>query len=387
MFRDLDDDLSEIRAGVAAICARFDDEYWLARDTDGEFPGDFCRALAEAGWLGLTMPEEYGGSGLGVREAAVMMNEIARCGAMSAASAVHINMFGPHPIVVFGTETQKAEWLPPIIEGRHRVSFGVTEPDAGLDTSSIKTFARKVEGGYRIDGRKIWNSTASVADRIMLLVRTTKREDVERHTDGLTLFYTEFDRARIEVRRIEKMGRKAVDSNMLFIDDLFVPDDDLIGEEGQGFRYILHSMNPERILIGAEGVGIGQSALRRAAEYAGSREVFGRPIGMNQGIQHPLAENWMELEAAWLMAMRAADLFDAGESCGAEANAAKFLGSRAGYNAAQTAVLTHGGMGYAREYHVERLFRESLITRIVPVSEQLISSFIAERVLGLPKSY
>lgn len=380
-------DLQAIRDGVEAVCRDFGDDYWLARDEDGVFPHAFHRALADGGWLGITMPQAYGGAGLGVTEATVMMHAIARCGAMTAASSVHINMFGPHPIVLHGNETQKAAWLPPLIAGDHKVSFAVTEPDAGLDTTAITTFAHRVNDGWIVRGRKIWNTTAQVADRIILLARTTPKAEVAKKTDGLSLFYTEFDRDRIEVRRIPKMGRKAVDSNMLFIDDLFIPDGDLIGEAGRGFSYILDAMNPERILIGAEGVGIGQDALRRAAGYALDREVFGRPIGQNQAIQHPLAENWMELEAAWLMALRAAELYDSGAPCGAEANATKFLGGRAGYNAALQAVMTHGGMGYAREYHVERLLREVLITRLVPVSEQLISSFVAERVLGLPKSY
>ncbi|QIE55033.1 acyl-CoA/acyl-ACP dehydrogenase [Pikeienuella piscinae] len=387
MRRRLSDDLSTIRDGVAAVCERFGDDYWLARDADGRFPHEFRDAIAEGGWLGVTMPEAFGGAGLGVREAAVMMNTVARQGAMSAASAIHISMFGPHPIVVFGSDEQKKRWLPRLVRGEDKVAFGVTEPDAGLNTLAIKTFAKKVDGGWLINGRKIWNSTAQVADKLMLLARTTKPEDARKPTQALSIFYTDFDRAQIEVRLIEKMGRKCVDSNMIFFDDFFIPDEDLIGEEGKGFGYILHSMNPERILIGAEGVGIGEDALRRAAGYAMEREVFGRPIGQNQGIQHPLAENWMHLEAAWLTVMRAAELFDAGQDCGAEANAAKFLGARAGYDAALQSVLTHGGMGYAKEYHVERLLREVMIARIAPVSEQLIASFIGEKVLGLPKSY
>ena len=383
----MNEHLQSICDGVEAVCRDFGDDYWLARDDDGVYPHEFHTALAQGGWLGITMPEEYGGAGLGVTEATVMMHTIAKQGAMTAASAVHINMFGPHPIVLYGTDAQKQAWLPPLIAGEHKVSFGVTEPDAGLDTTSISTFARRVDGGWIVRGRKIWNTTAQVADRIMLLARTTPKDDITRRTDGLSLFYTHFDRDRIEVKRIPKMGRKAVDSNMLFFDDLFIPDGDLIGDEGRGFGYILQAMNPERILIGAEGVGIGQDALRRAAGYAVEREVFGRPIGQNQAIQHPLAENWMELEAAWLMAMKAAELYDSGAPCGAEANATKFLGGRAGYNACLQSVMTHGGMGYAKEYHVERLLREAMICRLVPVSEQLISSFIGERVLGLPKSY
>jgi acyl-CoA dehydrogenase len=387
MQRDLNEDHKAIRQGVQAVCRDFGDDYWLARDTDGVFPHDFHQAMAEAGWLGITLPEEFGGAGLGVGEAAVIMNAVAACGAMTAASSIHINMFGPHPLVVFGSKAQKRKWLPRLAAGEDKVAFGVTEPNVGLDTTNITTFAEKVDGGYVVNGRKIWTSTAQVASRIMLLARTERREDGAKPTAGMSIFYTAFDRDKIEVQVIEKMGRKAVDSSMVFFDNYFIPDEDLIGEAGKGFDYILHSMNPERILVAAEGVGIGQDALRRAADYAIEREVFGRPIGQNQGIQHPLAENWMALEAAWLMTLRAAELYDRGELCGAEANAAKFLGGRAGYNAALQSVLTHGGMGYAKEYHVERLLREVMITRLAPVSEQLIACFIGERVLGLPKSY
>ena len=382
------DDHAAIRDGVKAVVSRFDDEYWLARDEDGEFPREFHGAMAEAGWLGITMPEEYGGAGLGVTEAAIMMHEVAsHGGGMAAASSVHINLFGPHPIVVHGTPEQKARWVPRLISGEDQVCFGFTEPDAGLDTTRIKTFAQKVDGGYLVHGQKVWTSTAQVAGKIMLLTRTTRYEDAKRPTDGITIFYTDLDRSKIEVRRIPKMGRKAVDSNAIFIDGLFIPDSDRIGEEGRGFSYILHSLNPERVLIASEAIGIGQDALRRAARYARERVVFGRPIGKNQGIQHPLAERWMNLEAAWLMTMRAASLYDGGKPCGAEANSAKFLGARAGYDSCLQAVMTFGGFGYAKEYHVERLLREVTVTRIAPVTEQLILSFVAEKVLDLPKSY
>jgi acyl-CoA dehydrogenase len=380
--------LDAIRQGVGAVVTRFDDEYWLARDEDGEFPKEFHRAMADGGWLGITIPEEYGGSGLGVCEAAIMMHEVSsHGGGMAAASSVHINLFGPHPIVVHGTAAQKAEWIPNLVAGRDQCCFGFTEPDAGLDTTRIKTFAEKAPGGYVVHGQKVWTSTAQVANKIMLLTRTTRYEDARRPTDGITIFYTDLDRAKIEVRRIPKMGRKAVDSNAIFIDGLFIPEAHRIGEEGKGFRYILDSLNPERVLIGMEAIGIGQDALRRAAKYARERVVFGRPIGKNQGIQHPLAECWMYLEGAYLMALRAADLYDRGEPCGAEANTAKFLGARAGYDACLQAVMTHGGFGYAKEYHVERLLREVMLTRIAPITEQLILSFVAEKVLDLPKSY
>ncbi|ETR76929.1 acyl-CoA dehydrogenase [Afipia sp. P52-10] len=382
------DEQRAIRDGVLAVCKRFDDEYWSACDREARFPFDFHKAMAADGWLGVTMPEEHGGAGLGVTEAAIVMHTVASGGGgMAAASSIHINMFGPHPIVVHGTKEQKARWIPRLVSGEDQVCFGVTEPDAGLDTTSIKTFAKKVDGGYRVSGRKVWTSTGQVANKILLLTRTVAKQDVKRSTDGITVFYTDLDRSKVEVKRIPKHGRAAVDSNAVFIDDLFIPEEDRIGEEGRGFHYLLDSLNPERILVGIEAIGIGQDALRRAARYARERSVFGRPIGQNQAIQHPLAECWLQLEAAQLMAMTAAELYDAGEPCGAEANGAKFLGARAGHQACQQAVLTHGGMGYAKEYQVERLLREVLITRIAPVSEQMILSFIAERVLDQPKSY
>jgi acyl-CoA dehydrogenase len=383
-----DDDHEAIRKGVGAVVAQFDDEYWLERDDDGRFPTEFHRAMADGGWLGLTMPEEYGGAGLGVTEAMIMMHEVAsHGGGMAAASTVHINLFGPHPIVVFGSDEQKKRWIPALIAGSDQCCFGVTEPDAGLNTTAIKTFAEKVPGGYKVHGQKVWTSTAQVASKIMLLTRTTRLEDCARPTDGMSIFYTDLDRSHIEVRRIPKMGRKAVDSNAIFIDGLFIPETDRIGAEGKGFSYLLHSLNPERVLVASEAIAIGQDALRRASAYAKERVVFGRPIGMNQGIQHPLAERWMQLEAAQLMVSKAAWLYDNKQPCGAEANAGKFLGARAGYDACLQAVLTFGGFGYAKEYHVERLLREVTVTRIAPITEQLILCFIAEKVLDQPKSY
>jgi acyl-CoA dehydrogenase len=373
---------------VQKTCAPFDDEYWLERDRTGEFPADFHAAMAGGGWLGIAMPEAYGGAGLGATEAALMMHVVANSsGAMSAASAIHINIFGPHPIVVFGNDEQKLRWLPDLIKGSTQACFGVTEPDAGLNTTSIKTRAARTNDGYRVDGRKIWTSTAQEADRIMLLTRTTPKEECDRPTDGMTLFYTRLNREHCEIRTIPKMGRAAVDSCEVFIDGLPVPEEDRIGEEGKGFRYLLHSLNPERVLIAAEAIGIGRNALARATQYAKDRVVFDRPIGQNQSIQHPLAENWMALEAAWLMAMKAASLYDSGQSCGVEANAAKYLAGEAGFAACTQAVMTHGGMGYAKEFHVERLLREVMITRLAPISPQLILCNIAEKALGLPKSY
>lgn len=384
----LSEDHRAIRDGVNAVVRRFDDEYWLARDEDGVFPREFHKAMADAGWLGITMPTEFGGSGLGVTEACLMMHEVAsHGGGMAAASCVHINLFGPHPIVVFGTDEQRKRWLPPLIAGTDQCCFGFTEPDAGLNTTAIKTFAEKVPGGYIVHGQKVWTSTAQVANKIMLLTRTTKLENCKKPTEGITIFYTDLDRSKIEVRKIPKMGRKCVDSNAIFIDGLFIPDADRVGEEGKGFSYILHSLNPERLLVAAEAIAIGEDALRRGTQYARDRIVFDRPIGQNQGIQHPLAERWMNLEAAWTMVMKGAWLYDNHKPCGAEANTAKFLGARAGFEACLQSVLTHGGFGYAKEYHVERLLREVTVTRIAPITEQLILSYIAEKVLDLPKSY
>jgi len=381
----------QLRAAIAKLCARFPDEYWLARDRDGGFPDDFHRALAEAGWLGIAMPPEHGGAGLGITEAALMMQAIAESGAgFSGASAVHMNIFGLHPVVVNGTDEQKRRWLPPLIAGRDRACFAVTEPDAGLNTLKLKTRAVRAGDHYVVSGQKIWISTAQVATKVLLLARTTPLDGAAAagaRTRGLSLFYTDLDRRFVEVREIEKMGRKCVDSNQVFFDGLRVPVEDRIGEEGRGFEYILHGMNPERILIGAEAVGLGRAALARAAKYAGERVVFDRPIGRNQAIQHPLARSWMELEAANLMALKAASLYDAGRPCGAEANAAKYLGAEACFRACEQAILTHGGMGYAKEYHVERYMREAWVPRIAPVSPHLILCFIAEKVLGLPKSY
>ena len=381
----------EIREAVARLCQRFGDDYWLKKDNEGGFPHEFHQAMAEAGWLGVAMPEEYGGSGLGITEAALVMQAVAQSGAgFSGASAVHMNIFGLHPIVVFGSDAQKRRFLPPLIAGKEKACFAVTEPDVGLDTTHLKTRAVRDGDHYVINGRKIWTSTAQVTEKMLILTRTTPIEAAVRPSQGMTLFYTDLDRSAVEVREIPKMGRMAVDSNMLFIDGLRVPATDRIGEEGRGFQYILHGMNPERILIAAEAVGLGRAALARAARYAGERVVFGRPIGQNQGIQHPLAERWIELEAAELLMLRAAAAYDRGDDAGtlgAFANAAKYFAAEAGHRACETAVLTHGGMGYAREFHVERFFREIQIARIAPISGQLILSHIAERVLGLPKSY
>ena len=377
----------QIQDAIEKLCKPFDADYWLKKDQLGDFPFDFHQTLADTGWLGIAMPQEYGGAGLGITEAALMMRTISGSGAgLSGASAVHMNIFGLHPVVVFGSDEQKQRWLPPLIAGKDRACFGVTEPNAGLNTLKLSTKAEKQGNHYLASGQKIWISTAQVATKILLLARTTPVEDA-RGTEGLSLFYTDLDRSCIDVREIEKMGRKCVDSNEVFIDQLKIPVQDLIGEEGKGFSYILHGLNPERILIAAEAIGLGQVALASGALYAKERIVFDRPIGQNQGIQHPLAKSWMELEAADLMVFKAASLYDAKLSCAAEANAAKYLAAEACFHACENAIMTHGGMGYAKEYHVERYLRESWIPRLAQVSPQLILCFIAEKVLGLPKSY
>lgn len=382
------DEQNDIREQILRICTQFDDDYWLERDGMGGFPHDLHRAMADGGWLGIAMPEDVGGAGLGVTEATIMMQAIAESGGgASAASAVHMNIFGLNPVVKYGTEEQRQRMLPPLISGDEKACFAVTEPTTGLDTTKLKTMAVKQGDRYVVHGQKVWISTAQVADKVLLLARTTRIEDVTNPTEGLSLFYTDLDRNFVDVREIEKMGRKAVDSNEVFIDGLPVPAEDLIGEEGQGFRQILHGLNPERILVAGECVGIARNALKRAAEYANERVVFGRPIGQNQGIQHPLAKAWARVEAANLMVMHAAGLYDAGLTCGVEANAGKLLAAEAAVEATQVAQMTFGGFGYAKEYHVERLVREALLFHIVPVTPQMLMSFIAEKALGLPKSY
>lgn len=381
-------DQEAIREAITRICADFDAEYWLNKDRHGGFPLDFHQAIAKDGWLGVCMPEEYGGAGLGIQEAAVMVQAISESGAgLSGVSAIHMNIFGLNPVVMFGTDEQKRRILPPLIAGKEKACFAVTEPNTGLNTTQLKTFARRDGDKYYVTGRKVWITTAQVTEKMLLLARTTPLDKVKKPSQGLTLFYTDLDRKYVDVREIEKLGRKCVDSNELFIDELPVPVEDRIGEEGEGFKNILHGMNPERALAAAAAIGLGRVALKRAAAYANERIVFDRPIGKNQGIQHPLAKCWMELEAARLMVMQAAWKYDHKMDCGAESNAAKYLAGEAGFKACEQAVLTHGGFGYAKEYHVERYFREAMLLRIAPISIQLIMCYIAERVLGLPKSY
>jgi acyl-CoA dehydrogenase len=378
----------QIRESVLKLCSRFDDAYWLEHDDSGEFPEDFCRAIAEAGWIGVAVPEQYGGAGLGVTEAALVLQAITESGAAnSGLSAIGVGFFGLNPLIAHGSEEQRNTWLPRIIRREDIACFGVTEPNTGHDTTRLKTRAVRDGERYLIHGEKVWISTAQVANKIMLIARTTPIEDCARPVDGLSLFYTDLDRRYCDIRVIDKMGRKCVDSNEIFFDGLPVPVDHRIGEEGRGFRYLLHGLNAERILVAAGLVGIGRAALGRATDYARERVVFDRPIGQNQAIQHPLAKNWAELTAANLMVFDAAARYDRGEECGAEANAAKYLAAEAAFATCTNAVMTHGGMGYAKEYHVERYLRECLIHRIAPISPPLLLSYIAERVLGLPKSY
>ncbi len=382
------EDQEAIRESVTRLCARFDAAYWREVDETGNFPEAFVGAMAEGGWLGTVLPAELGGAGLGLTEAAIMMQAVAQSGAgFSGASAMHLNIFGPMPVAKYGSEALKKKAIPRLISGEDKICIGITEPDSGLDTTSLTTRAVRTNSGYVISGRKVWTTMAQRANKMLIIARTTPREEVKKATEGLSLFYTDFDRSKISATVIPKMGRKAVESNSVFIDNLEVPAEDLIGEEGRGFYYLLDGLNPERVLFAAEAVGLGRAALARAVTYAKERVVFGRPIGQNQGIAHPLAKSWAELEAANLMAFKAAALFDAGKDCGAEANAAKYLGGEAGFHACETAILSHGGMGYAKEFDVERYFRESMIARIAPISREMVFNFIAERVLGLAKSY
>jgi acyl-CoA dehydrogenase len=384
----LSEDQLTIRRAVAELAASFDEEYWLEKDSRHEFPWEFYRAFADAGWLGICVPEEYGGSGLGILEASLLLEEVSASGAgMNGASCMHMSIFGMHPVIVHGSEALRASNLPRVVSGDLHVCFGVTEPDAGLDTTQIKTFARRDGDRYVVSGRKVWISKALESEKVLLLTRTTKLVDCAKKTDGMSLFLTNLDRARVEIRPIPKMGREAVDSNELFIDNLEVPVEDRVGEEGAGFRYLLDGLNPERILIAAEALGIGRASVRRAVRYGNERVVFGRPIGMNQGLQFPIADAQIKLDAAELMVRKAAWLYDRGLPCGREANAAKYLCAEAGFEAADRAVQMHGGMGYAREYHVERYFRESRLLRIAPISQEMILNYFGEHVLGLPRSY
>jgi acyl-CoA dehydrogenase len=388
MSIDFTDEQRQIQENVERLCADFGDEYWLERDNDGRFPEDFCQMIADQGYMGIAIPEEYGGSGLGITEAAILMQAISGSGAGNGGvSSVSLGIFGLNPVVKYGTHEQKSRMLPPIISRQDIACFGVTEPNTGLDTTRLKTKAVRKGDHYVVHGQKTWMSTAQVANKVLLIARTADEGETARPMDGLTLFYTDLDRSKVEIREIEKMGRKCVDSNQVFIDGLEIPVENRIGDEGKGFRYLLDGINPERILIAAGLIGLGRRALKRATDYANHRVVFGRPIGQNQAIQHPLAQSWAELEAANLMAFRAAQLYDRKEDAGAMANAAKYLAGEATFNACNNAILTHGGMGYAKEFHVERYLREAIIHRIAPITPHMVLCYIAERVLGLPKSY
>lgn len=380
-------DLELIRKSTRELARRFDLGYWRQKDKQEEYPWEFVRAFAEGGWLGAMIPEEYGGIGLGLAESAIMLTEIAGSGAgMSGASAIHFYVFPPAPIVRHGSEEMKRKYLPKVAKGEILMAFGVTEPTAGVDTSRIKTKAEKIDGGWLVNGQKVWTTNGQNAQKILLLARTSPRND-EKPLDGMTLFFADLDRKRITVREIEKLGRPAVDSNELFIENLEVADEDVVGEVGKGFRYLLDGLNPERIVVGMEGIGLGRAALELATKYANERVVFDRPIGKNQAVAHPLADAWMRLEAAELMAMRGAELYDSKQSCGKEANAAKFLGAEAGYLACDRAMQAHGGFSYAKEYHVERLWREVRLLRLAPISQEMVLNYVSTQVLGLPRSY
>ncbi|KAH0493177.1 hypothetical protein TgHK011_008095 [Trichoderma gracile] len=387
-----------VRQAVSQICSRFPNTYWQRLDHEEQDPADFHAALARDGWLGIALPEPLGGAGLGISEATVMMQTIAESGAgMAGAQAVHANVYATQPLAKFGTEEQLRETIPGIISGRWRTCFGVTEPNAGLDTLRLATTARREGDEYVVSGQKIWTTCGQVASKMMLLARTTAYDEAERPSQGLSLFCIDLDRSQpgLTMRKIRKMGGRAVDANEVFFDGYRIPSSTLIGEEGRGFEIVLHGMNAERCLLAGEALGLGYAALARAASYARERIVFQRPIGMNQGVAHPLADAYMRLEAAKLATYHAARLYDASKTdvgitqkaIGVAANSAKYLAAEAAFAACERAVLTHGGMGYAAEYDVERWFRECLVPRIAPVSREMILNYVGEKALGLPKSY
>ncbi|WP_280458535.1 acyl-CoA dehydrogenase family protein [Nocardia carnea] len=388
MSFELSEDQRLIRDSVAELARKFDDQYWMEKDRDHQFPTEFYRAIADGGWLGICIPEEYGGHGLGITEASILAEQVSRSGGgMNAATAIHLSLFGMQPVIVHGSAELKQRTLPRVARGELHVCFGVTEPGAGLDTSRITTFARRDGDHYVVNGRKVWISKALESEKILLLTRTHKYDEVEKKTSGMTLFLTDLDRDHVDIRPIPKMGRNAVSSNELFIDDLRIPVEDRVGEEGRGFEYLLDGLNPERMLIAAEALGIGRVALHRAVRYANEREVFGRPIGKNQGIQFPLADSLARLDAAELVLRKATWLYDQGKPCGREANTAKYLCAEAGFEAADRAMQTHGGMGYSEEYHISRYFRESRVMRIAPISQEMILNYLGSHVLGMPRSY
>lgn len=382
------EDENEIRQAVRAVCQKFPDEYWSHADETHSFPWEFYHAMAEEGWLGITSPEKYGGGGAGVQAASILMQEVAgNGGGLNAATTVQVALFGLEPVLKHGTEEQRERFLPEAIAGKLQVCFAITEPDAGTETTAITTFAKKVEGGYIVNGRKVFISRALEADRMLLITRTAPRDASAKATDGMTLFFTTVDRDHVQINPIPKLGRNAIATNELVIDNLFVPDEDVVGEEGKGFKYLLSGLNAERIIVAALCLGIGRAALRKATEYAKQRVVFDRPIGMNQGVQFPLADSLAKLDAAELLIRKAAVLYDAGLPCAKEANEAKYLASEWAFEAADRAMQVHGGYGYTREYHVERYWREVRVERIAPISNELVLAFLGEKVLGLPRSY
>ncbi len=377
-----------IKDAVGKVCAGFPDEYWARCDSEHEFPWDFYNAMAEAGWIGVAIPEAYGGSGRGITEASLVLETVSASGAaMNGASGLHLSIFGMHPVVKYGSEEMKQTYLPRVASGDLHVAFGVTEPNAGTDTTSIETFARREGDHYLVRGRKVWTTKALDSERVLLLVRTTPADEVARRTDGLTLLLAELQRPEVTISAIDKAGRNAVASCEVVYDDLPVAVTDRVGEEGKGFRYLLDGLNAERILVASEALGIGRAAMRRAVDYANERVVFKRPIGQNQGVAFPLGEAQMRLDAAELMIRKASWLLDKGLPCGAEANMAKWLAADAAYQAADQAMQTHGGFGYAKEYHVERYWREARLMRIAPISQEMILNYVTEHVLGLPRSY
>lgn len=377
-----------IRSNVRQIADGFDLEYWRTRDKEKKYPHEFFRAFAEAGWLGIAIPEEYGGAGLGMQEACILLHEICASGAgTSGASPIHFSIFPPMPVIKYGTEEQKKLYLPKIASGETMLGFSVTEPNAGTDTSRITTQAIRDGDEYVISGRKIWSSNLQNASRTLILVRTTPYDQVEKKMLGMSLFLMDLKSEGIEIREIEKLGRAAVDSNELYLDNVRVPASDMVGEEGQGFYHLIAGLNGERLLVAAEAIGIGRAGLNMAIRYANERIVFGRPIGQNQAIQFPLAEAYSKLEVAELMMQKGAWLYDQGLSCGAETNVAKIRAAADGFEACDVALQTHGGMGYAKEYHIERLWREIRLYRIAPVSQEMALNYLGEHVLGLPKSY
>jgi len=387
---DFSDDTEQvaIREAIREICARFPDDYWADLDTTHTFPWAFYESMAAGGWIGIAIPAAYGGGGAGITEASIILEEVAASGAcMNGASAIHLSIFGMHPVVRHGSEELRQRYLPRVASGDLHVAFGVTEPDAGLDTTAIRTRAIRAGSGYRVTGRKVWTSKALESDRVLLLTRTTPAEDCARRTDGLTLFVANLKDPAVGIRAIPKLGRNAVASCEVTYDGLFVDEADRVGEEGKGFGYLLDGLNAERVLVAAEALGIGKAALRRAVNYASSRVVFGRPIGANQGISFPLAEAHARLAAAELVIRQAAYRIDNNLPCGEQANMAKFLAADAGFAAADAAVQTHGGFGYATEYHVERYWREARLMRIAPVPQEMALNYLAEHVLGLPRSY